>query len=398
MYGIALEGGGARGSYQIGVWKALRELGIDYSAVVGTSVGALNGAMMVQGEFEQAFEIWSEMNPAKVINLAELQPGKDQNFDFSLDNGKEILHYLRTVIRDRGLDITPLRQLLTECIDEKKIRNSGKLLGIVTISFSNLNPLELFLNDIPSGQLIDYLIASANLPVFKVERVNGKLFLDGGFYNNLPINMLELKGYRDIIAVRLNRFGLKKKVNEEKLNITYLNPSESLGKILNFSNERAKRNIKVGYYDAIKLFKGYEGKKYCVEIDKTEDYFFNFFLRLEGSKLEQFLEALGLPTDVYQRRYIFEKLIPMISELMGIPSSSSYEIILLSLLERAAEQMGIERLKIYQWDELLEEVIAGYKRKPKTVKHLLPKLFKGNELVLKAAKSQILDQAGELLF
>jgi NTE family protein len=48
VYGIILEGGGARGAYQVGVWKALRKLGIDYCGVAGTSVGALNGAMMVR--------------------------------------------------------------------------------------------------------------------------------------------------------------------------------------------------------------------------------------------------------------------------------------------------------------------------------------------------------------
>ena len=45
---IVLAGGGSRGAYQIGVWKALREMGIDYQLVTGTSVGALNGVLMVQ--------------------------------------------------------------------------------------------------------------------------------------------------------------------------------------------------------------------------------------------------------------------------------------------------------------------------------------------------------------
>ena len=48
---VVLAGGGSRGAYQIGVWKALRELGIEYQLVTGTSVGALNGVLMVQGDF-----------------------------------------------------------------------------------------------------------------------------------------------------------------------------------------------------------------------------------------------------------------------------------------------------------------------------------------------------------
>ena len=54
-YGLVLGGGGARGSYEIGVWKALKELGIPIIGVAGTSVGALNGAIIVQNEYEKAF-------------------------------------------------------------------------------------------------------------------------------------------------------------------------------------------------------------------------------------------------------------------------------------------------------------------------------------------------------
>ena len=48
MRAVVLSGGGSKGAYQIGVWKALRQLNIKYEIVAGTSVGALNGAMMVQ--------------------------------------------------------------------------------------------------------------------------------------------------------------------------------------------------------------------------------------------------------------------------------------------------------------------------------------------------------------
>ena len=53
-YAIALEGGGARGAYQVGAWKALSEAGIKYNAVSGTSVGALNGALMAMRDLDGA--------------------------------------------------------------------------------------------------------------------------------------------------------------------------------------------------------------------------------------------------------------------------------------------------------------------------------------------------------
>ena len=48
MLAVVLSGGGARGAYEAGVWKALRKLHIKYDIVTGTSIGAINGFMMVQ--------------------------------------------------------------------------------------------------------------------------------------------------------------------------------------------------------------------------------------------------------------------------------------------------------------------------------------------------------------
>lgn len=59
---VVLAGGGSRGAYQIGVWKALREMGIEYQLVTGTSVGALNGALMVQGDYEKALSVWENLS------------------------------------------------------------------------------------------------------------------------------------------------------------------------------------------------------------------------------------------------------------------------------------------------------------------------------------------------
>ena len=54
---VVLSGGGAKGAYEIGVWKALRRLSINYDIVCGTSVGALNGVLMVQKDYFKALII-----------------------------------------------------------------------------------------------------------------------------------------------------------------------------------------------------------------------------------------------------------------------------------------------------------------------------------------------------
>ena len=61
MLAVVLSGGGAKGAYQIGVWRALRKLNIKYDIITGTSVGALNGAMMVTGDYKRAYKIWKNL-------------------------------------------------------------------------------------------------------------------------------------------------------------------------------------------------------------------------------------------------------------------------------------------------------------------------------------------------
>ena len=68
-YALVLGGGGANGSYEIGVWKALRELKIHINAIFGTSVGALNAMLIIQNDFNKAYELWKTLTINKVIKI-----------------------------------------------------------------------------------------------------------------------------------------------------------------------------------------------------------------------------------------------------------------------------------------------------------------------------------------
>ena len=70
-YGIVLEGGGAKGAYPIGAWKALRESGVKIKGISGTSVGALNGALMCMGDLELAEKVWSNLTYSQVMDVED---------------------------------------------------------------------------------------------------------------------------------------------------------------------------------------------------------------------------------------------------------------------------------------------------------------------------------------
>ena len=260
MYGLVLEGGGAKGAYQIGAWSALRELGIEFSAAVGTSVGALNAAVILQGDYDIARELWETMTFSSVFDMNDGVFSKIMGYEFQ---SKDVLDYreeMNRVFHVPGLDITPLKETIKKYLDEDTIRNSGKEFGLVTISIKDLKALELYLEDIPRNQLNDMLLASSYLPVFKLERLHGKFYLDGGFYNNLPTRMLVSKGYKNIIEIRLKDAPEQFPVDTKGLNIIRIQPEENLGSSLDFDNGHILYNMRLGYYDTMKTFKKLQGQ------------------------------------------------------------------------------------------------------------------------------------------
>ena len=71
-YGLVLAGGGTKGAYEVGAWKALSELGLDITAIVGTSIGAINGALFLQNDFDKVMEIAINNDALDVLECDEV--------------------------------------------------------------------------------------------------------------------------------------------------------------------------------------------------------------------------------------------------------------------------------------------------------------------------------------
>ena len=133
----------------------------------------------------------------------------------------------------------------------------------MTFNLSDFKPNELLKKDIKPEKLKEYVLASATcFPAFKIKNINDEQFIDGGYYDNLPINLAIDMDAKEIIAVDLNEIGLKQKVKDKSIKIKYISPKNDLGSFLIFDSNQAKKNIKYGYNDTLKVYNKLDGNKY----------------------------------------------------------------------------------------------------------------------------------------
>jgi len=353
--GLVLEGGGARGAYQMGAVGAFYENGITFGGVAGSSIGALNGGLIAQGDWEKCLEKWRELSLAKLFDVDEAVLHDILNHKFGLKNIGAVRGALHTFLEKKGLDTAKIRAVLSDLYDEEKLRASPIEFGMVTIKMPEMKPMELYKEDIPEGKLIDYLMASANMPVFKIEPISGELYLDGGFYNNLPVNMLYRKGFRDVLVIRTYAIGIVKRFRRPDLHITEFGPSEDLGNILDFSHERLLRSIKVGRCDALRIIKGLSGQKYYIQNPPKNDAFFSLFTALDKKTVAAVADLMKL-LEGDPRRLLFEKILPAAARECGLASSAGYREIALAILEHGAKARKIDRLQIFNYPDFINEL------------------------------------------
>lgn len=254
---LVLAGGGARGSYQVGVWRALMELGWKPQIITGTSVGSLNGAMFALDLYETARDMWTSIRSQDVMELPE-----------ETKNLTELHQFLLDVVREGGMDVTPLEEIVERVLDEDRLRASPIRFGLVTVEKRGLRPRELPLEEIPEGKVKDYLLASAAcFPALRAKQIDGVQFLDGGYRDNMPTGLAQKMGAEELVCVDLEGVGITLP-NRTGLPTTMIRSYWELGDILHFDPDMARRNIELGYYDTLRAFGRLRGCAYAVE--KTE--------------------------------------------------------------------------------------------------------------------------------
>ena len=188
------------------------------------------------------------------------------------------------------------------------------------------------------------LLASAYLPAFRLEKLGGKYYADGGVQDVVPIHALVENGCKDIIALRIFGFGIEKRFRiPDDVHVTTIGPTVDLGNILNFDAEQSRRNMRLGYFDAQRVLYGLYGSTYYIDRTMSED-----------AARQQLLEYLG--TDDGSLRTFHEKTLPQIAK--ALKCDGDYYDLLIAVLEHDAKELGIASERIMTDIELLQAILS----------------------------------------
>lgn len=300
MRAIVLSGGGSKGAYEIGVWKALRKLGISYDIVTGTSVGALNAALMVQKDYLRGMLLWYNLKSDMVYDS-----------DMNIKSNKDFVKYAKKIVLSGGIAVKNLESTVKKYVNVKKIYNSPIDLGIVTVKYPNLQPVQLTKKDIPKDKLTDYLIASAScFPAFQKKKIDDFEYIDGGLYDNLPINLAISMGATEVIAVDLEAIGVKRRVKNKNVSIKIISPKSDTGSFLVFDKVSSRKAISLGYNDTMKSYGKLDGNIFTfkrgallsnyLKYKKAYIDFFNSFTTSEDQSLLSKVLQLSIYNKIFR--------------------------------------------------------------------------------------------------
>ena len=268
--GIVFGGGGGRGAYQIGVLKALDEMGLPglIKGVAGTSVGALNGAMFCAGNLDEAIGVWSSVSEDMILKRNDIRSMRSYNGWFSNSGLKMLIK--------QHVDLTAVKHSKAVFYAAASRIKSPETLYRYIKSHQDKNLFHKLVTDFLKGAITftssaryfkvgdydirvieDILLASSAIPfVFPDIVIDDEVYVDGGINDNVPITPLYNDGFRKFLVIALNaayeipankfpgaKF-LKLALNEKDL-------LKIVGDTFDFTAQGAQTRMRSGYEDCI---------------------------------------------------------------------------------------------------------------------------------------------------
>ena len=271
--GLVLGGGGARGSYQIGILKALKEANIldQIHDVSGTSIGAVNTLMIIANlSIERMLELWHEITNHEIYGKGLDRYKLDKLGMFSI---KELYEKLSKEITIKELRESKIHGYATASKIKKKRLIDQILIHRMEKEVFHLNACE---------EPHRAVLASASIPVlFGSTTINDQAYVDGGTLDNCPIDPLIEAGCDIILAVPIDGMFKSKKHKEKDILLINFEPDRLFKllpyDILDFKEEMIEKNVEYGY----------EFAKIMLDKLRESEYLINNQLRKKNPAFEE---------------------------------------------------------------------------------------------------------------
>lgn len=263
MDGIALvlSGGGGKGAYQIGVWKALREFGIDKKirAVSGASVGALNAVLFLQDDINIAKEVWSNISNEKILKIDKIETLKKLLLETGITSSM-VNNYLVSKGKTGIFSREGLLEIMEEYVD-LDIVSQSKIQCFISCCEIPKKVVKYFnINSSSKERIKNILLASSALPViYDNVIIDDKRYIDGGVVDNIPVKPLYDIGYKTIIVVHLSHNSIIRDTDFPGVNMFQIIPRKPQGNFINgtldFDKSHAEIRMNQGYEDTYRLIR-----------------------------------------------------------------------------------------------------------------------------------------------
>ena len=242
--GLVLGGGGGLGSYQIGVWKALKEYRVDemITAISGASVGVLNACLIAQNNYEIAEYIWTNEIEDKILSKKKI----DKNNNFISSHG---------IFTREGLI-----EIIEKYLNIDIVSNYEYPIYAAAVNLKKIDIEYFKLNGKSHKEIKEIMMATSAIPlIFGRQNIGGVNYIDGGVEilngNNLPITPLYNEDCDEIIVINLYKDAAIEK--NKNFKVYEIIPSKDIGDFftgaMDFSLEGARMRLEEGYNDAKNL-------------------------------------------------------------------------------------------------------------------------------------------------
>ncbi len=343
--GLILGGGGSKGSYTAGVWKALKEAGEQFDIVAGTSIGALVGAMVTADDLDGCMAMLGGMNENAVATRPFDFPGQSVNQPLKADQTQEFI----TEFTKGGPDFNPLKTTYLKYFDFDKFKSSSIDFACMTYNFTQQADQAFFKKDMTKDNFMDELLTSASyFPAYNFTQINGDYYLDGSFAQIIPWKTGLQMGADSLTIVSLAEPGTKDDVPEDA-GFRIIRPILKLAYSVDFDGQTMVKQAEQGYLEGLKYLNRAPGYLYTF---KPEDHLLIDGINKLGTSL---LKRKNVELTQELLNEIWKGLLGYVPVPLETRTMKNYSI--MYIIEALGITAGVDFYRQYSLKEFLQQIL-----------------------------------------